>query len=195
MKNTRANRFIVFLTLTSVLLAPNCATLTRGRTQRIPVTSSPVGATVIVNGQQQGVTPLEIRLVRKKKGQVIRIESQGYNSVEIRPLRKMSVGPIIGNFFLGLIPGVGGAYIYALATTRCQSESAYDTEMMLSWLLGAAAFGGLFTLIDSGHKGFELAPKELVVTLTKADGPPRVDTILIDADDFYNIKWIRVHRG
>ncbi len=33
--------------------------------------------------------------------------------------------------------------------------------MMLSWLLGAAAFGGLFTLIDSGHKGFELAPKEL----------------------------------
>jgi len=194
MKNTRANRFIIFLTLTSVLLAPNCATLTRRRTQRIPVTSSPVGATVIVNGQQQGVTPLEIQLVRKNKGQVIRIESPGYHPVEIRMQRKRSAGPIIGNFFLGLIPGIGGAYIYALATTRCQSESAYDTEMMLSWLLGAAAFGGLFTLIDSGHKGFELAPKELAVTLAKADGAPRVDTILIDADDFYNIKWIRVHR-
>ncbi len=128
MKNTRANRFIIFLTLTSVLLAPNCATLTRRRTQRIPVTSSPVGATVIVNGQQQGVTPLEIQMVRKKKGQVIRIESPGYNPVEIRPQRKMSVGPIIGNVLLGLIPGIGGAYIYVLTTTRCQSESASMTQ-------------------------------------------------------------------
>jgi len=33
------------------------------------------------------------------------------------------------------------------------------------------------------------------VTLTKADGPPRVETILVNAEDFQNIKWIRVHRN
>jgi len=32
------------------------------------------------------------------------------------------------------------------------------------------------------------------VTLTRADGPPRVDTMNIDADDFRNVKWIRVRR-
>jgi hypothetical protein len=192
MKNMRANHFIIFLTLTSVLLAPNCATLTRGRTQRIPVTSSPVGATVIVNGQQQGVTPLEIQLVRKKKGQVIRIESPGYNSVEIRPLRKMSVGPIIGNFFLGLIPGWGVTYLYASA----RDINLEVTETWLAWLLSTAAIGGFFTLIDSSYsgKGYMLKPEELTVTLKKPDGKPRVDTILIDADDFQNVKWIRVHR-
>jgi hypothetical protein len=192
MKSLRANRFILFLTLTSVLSASNCATLTRKRTQRIPVTSSPVGAAVIVNGQQQGVTPLEIQLVRKKKGQVIRIESPGYNPVEIRPQRKMSVGPVIGNFFLGLIPGFGVTYIYAGA----RDINFEVTETYLAWLLSTAAIGGLFTLIDSSYsgKGYMLKPEELTVTLKEADGTPRVDTILIDADDFYNIKWIRIHR-
>ena len=72
------------LILFSILLAPDCATITRRSKQRIPVTSDPMGATVIVNGVQQGVTPLEIRLARKEKGQVIRIESPGYNPIEIR---------------------------------------------------------------------------------------------------------------
>jgi hypothetical protein len=39
-----------------------------------------------------------------------------------------------------------------------------------------------------------LKPAELIVTLKKADGSPRVETMLIDADDLQNIKWIRIHR-
>jgi PEGA domain len=181
-----------FLILLSILLSPNCATLTRSRTQRIPVTSFPVGATVIVNGQQQGVTPLEIRLVRKKKGQVIRIESPGYNPVEIRPQRKRSVNPIISNFFMGVIPGAGATALYASA----RDISDEGIEPYIAWVLSTAAFGGLFTIFDSvgRGKGYELRPTELIVTLTKTDGPPRVDTILVDADELRNIKWIRIHR-
>lgn len=191
MKNMGVNRFILILTLSIVLSATNCATLTRKRTQPIPVTSSPASATILVNGQPYGVTPLEVLLVRKNKGQVIRIESPGYHPVEIRMQRKRSAGPIIGNFFLGVIPGtIGGVYVFRF-TGGLDTE---NTLQFLIWSLSTAAFGGLFTLIDSGHKGFELAPKELVVTLTKSDGPPRVDTIFIDAEDLYNIKWIRVHR-
>lgn len=186
----RNTALFLFVTLTSVAFTPGCATITRRRTQRIPVTSSPMGATVSVNGQQQGVTPLEIQLVRKKKGQVIRIESPGYNPIEIRPRRKMSVGPILGNFLLGVIPGWGVTYFYASA----RDINLEHIETWLSWLLGSAVFGGLFTIFDSGHGGFELAPKEFAVTLTKAGGTPRVDTILLDADDFRNIKWIRVRR-
>lgn len=187
----RGNRIVLFLTLTSVLLALNCATITRKSTQRIPVTSTPVGATVIVNGVQQGVTPLEIRLARKGKGAVIRIEFPGYNPVEIRPKRKMSGDTIVGNFLLGVIPGCFLSVAWALAH---ETSHHYETGIAMTWTLSAAAFGGLFTLIDSISSGYILKPEELIVTLKKADGKPRVDTILIDPDDLRNIKWIRVRR-
>jgi len=155
------------------------------------VTSSPAGATVSVDGRRQGVTPLDIRLSRKKKGQVIRIESPGYHPVEIRPTRRYTF-PILENLVLGMIPGMVGLLIYAMK--HCPAAEGYNKGAALSWSLGTAAFGGLFIIIDSGGKGFELVPKELEVRLKKAEGPRRIDTILIDADDFRNIKWIRVQR-
>jgi hypothetical protein len=185
------NRIVLFLTFASALLAPNCATITIKSTQRIPVTSTPVGATVIVNGVQQGVTPLEIRLARKEMGAVIRIEFPGYNPVEIRPIRKMSGGTIFGNFLLGVIPGCYLSMAWALTH---ETSHHYETGIVMTWTLSAAAIGGLFTLIDSISSGYILKPEELIVTLKKAQGPPRVDTIVIDADRFGDIKWIRVRR-
>lgn len=195
MKSMRANRFFLCLTLTSVLLSPDCATLTRRNTQGIPVTSTPVGATVSVNGVEQGVTPVEIRLERKPKGQIIRIESPGYNPIEIRPERKLSGSVILGNFLLGIGPGFLPALIFGLGRLF-DSTKATDTATALIWGLSAAAFSGGFTFIDTGvnGKGYTLKPKELIVTLTKVDGTPRVDTIFISAGDLRNVKWIRIHR-
>ena len=179
-----------FLILFSILLAPDCATITRRSKQRIPVTSDPVGATVIVNGVRQGVTPLEIRLARKEKGQVIRIESPGYNPFEIRPKRKMSAGPIAGNFLIGLIPGFVAAVFYNAST----GEDDLSTTTALIWVLSAAACGALLTAIDSGGSGYMLNPRDITVTLSKADGTLRVDTMFLNPDEFRNVKWIRVHR-
>ena len=77
-KNKSTDRVLLFMIFASVLLSPGCAMLTRNSEQRIPVTSSPVGAAVIVNGIWQGVTPLVIKRLRWEKGHVIRIESPGY---------------------------------------------------------------------------------------------------------------------
>jgi len=62
-------------------------------------------------------------------------------------------------------------------------------------MLSAAAFGAIFTALD-GISGAinEFEAKEIIVRLKKADGPPRVDTILLDAEELKNVKWIRVHR-
>lgn len=183
----KANCVFLIMTLTSVLLTPNCATMIRKPNQRIPVTSSPLGATVIVNGIQQGVTPLELDLARKQKGQVIRIESPGYNPVEIRLKRELSSNFVLGNLFLGVAPGIVPAFLAGIM--------AGETMSYYIWALSAATFGGLFTFIDSSSgSGYGLRPIDLTVTLTKADGTPRVDTILVDADDLRNIKWIRVRR-
>jgi len=180
-------RFTAILLLAPLLISIGCATLTRSRTQRIPVTASPPGATVIVNGQRQGVTPLSLKLVRGEKNQVIRIECPGYNPNEIRPIRKPTGAPFFGNLLLGLIPAIAPAGLYSLANE--------GSGGLLIWTLSAAAFGVLFTAVDSGSGAInDFEPKEISVTLTKADGTPRVDTMLVDADDFKNIKWIRVRR-
>jgi hypothetical protein len=192
MRKTRPTHFLFVLTLTSILLSPNCATLTRSRTQRIPVTSSPTGAAVFVNGVEQGVTPLEIKLAREEKGQVIRIESPGFNPVEIRPKRNISILPIFGNVLIAAACGITTAAVWSHA----HDEDIWGGFKAMTIGFGAiCGFTGLFTLLDVGFtKGYEFNPRELTVTLTKADGPPRVDVMLIDSDDLQNIKWIRVHR-
>jgi hypothetical protein len=174
----------LLVTLTGVFLAPSCAMMSRSPEQGIPITSTPSRATVVVNGVRKGVTPLTIWLKRKQKGQVIRIESPGYDPVEIRVGKKISGAPLLGNLLLGLIPGIWPTAMYSLA---------HEGGAGPIWIMSAAAFGAFFTALD-GISGAinEFEPKEIIVRLKKADGPPRVDTILLDADELKNVKWIRV---
>jgi len=177
----------LLVTLSSVFLASSCAMMTRKSTQRIPVTSYPAGATVSVNGQRQGVTPMGLYLSRKRVNQVIRIESPGYNPFEIRLMKKTWGGAFIGNILLGLLPGFVPAAAYSLSHDGRGAEGI--------WVLSAAGFGAIFTIFDSlSGAANTIEPKALTVTLTKADGTPRVDTLLIDADVLQDIKWIRVRK-
>jgi len=187
MRITRANRFFLFLTLMSILLFPNCGTLFRTRTQPIPVTSSLALSTVGVNGKPQAATPVEIRLARRKRGQVIRIESLGYNPVEIQVGRIATAPNLLAEALLGAL--VGGMIAFSEATFTSYDD--FWTHLVIYAPAGAAV-RVLFDLIPS--KGHASNPRDLIVTLTKADGTPRVDTIIVDAEDFQNIKWIRVHR-
>ncbi len=185
-----------FLILFSILLTPDCATITRRSKQRIPVTSDPVGATVIVNGVQQGITPLEIRLARKEKAQVIRIESPGYNPVEIQLKRKVSSGYVWADGLLGgIVGGVLALVIYPSPPgdgVRPDDDMAINAVIAMGWTLGA----GVSFLVDliTGRAGYALRPTNLTVTLTKANGTPRVDTMVVDFVDFRDIRWIRVQR-
>lgn len=183
----RANRFFLFLTLSSILLSPNCATLTRKWTQEIPVTSFAAGATVSVNGIQRGATPVEIKLARRKRGQVIRIESPGYNPVEIQVKRVGTAPNLLADALLGAV--LGGMIAFSEATFTSYDDfwihlAIYAPVSAAAWLL--------LDLIPS--KGHASNLRDLIVTLTKADGTPRVDTIIVDAENFQNVKWIRVHR-
>ena len=184
----KAIRFVLILTLTSVLLFPHCATLTRRSTQKIPVTSSPAGATVSVNGVQQGTTPVEVRLARKDKGQIIRIESPGYNPVEIRVRRRFSGIHVLADVLLGTVLGGGIALSRAL---KYDETLEFGTQLLL-WVPAGIA---TFLIADAATSaGYTFKPADLTVTLSRAEGSPRVDTMLVDAEDFQNIKWIRVRR-
>jgi len=185
MWRTKSAQFLI-LALTGMLLFPNCATLTQKKTQIIPVTSSPPGATVFVNGIEQGPAPVQVELVRKLKGQVIRIESPGYTPYEIQLKRRPSPIMDLADVILGVALGVVLTNAYVAGDPEIK-----DFVLVAPLVMGTSTL--VFLSIDrTTKKSFEFRPKNLTVTLTKADGTPRVDTILIDAEDFRNVKWIRV---
>ena len=124
-----------------------------------------------------------IWLDRKGKAHVVRIEYPGYDPVEIRPKQVTSGLSLIGNFVLGAA--------LALPVAVYTSIASHEDHFFLM----TAGFGGLFTLVDIGLKyGYVLRPKELSVTLTKANGEPRVRVLLVDAAAMRDITWIRVRR-
>jgi len=186
----RKTQIILALLLSSVFLFEGCATLRRGTSQKMPVTISPAGAKIIVDGEEIGHAPLELKLKRKKKIHIIRIEKTGYNPLEIRILRKTSKAPVMGNLLLG----GSMAFIDVLLFGGIGSYGGISKTLAFVGAIG----GGIFLLtapfiVDniSGARQV-LSPKELNVTLTKQEGNAQPDLILLDARQFRNIKWIRI---
>jgi len=64
------------------LLATGCATFTKGPNQEVEITSAPRGATVVINGEPAGVTPLRANLSRREAHEVS-IERAGYVSEQV----------------------------------------------------------------------------------------------------------------
>jgi hypothetical protein len=54
------------LALVSLLFASGCATVTKGPNQRVEINSTPTGATVKINGEEAGTTPMTAKLSRKR---------------------------------------------------------------------------------------------------------------------------------
>ncbi len=156
MKKRNASKLLLLIVAGAFLLQ-NCATIIKlGSTnQKVPVTSNPIGARIIVDGKEMGYTPLTLKL-RSNKNHLIRVEKQGYDSLEIRINRKVS-GPSLAFSILGnaLLLGVyGGAAVSesvreALATPfiawwlpeheQREAMNRAGTTLILSLFLGSAA--------------------------------------------------------
>src|SRR5512138_723566 len=73
---------ILLVHVLSVLLFQNCLTITKGASQRIPVTSNLIGAKVFVDGKEIGATPTYV-VLKKNGDHLIRVERQGYETVTL----------------------------------------------------------------------------------------------------------------
>ncbi len=91
-----------------------CATIMHGSSQEISISSQPTGATVTVDGQPAGTTPIAARLRRKDIHRVT-ITMDGYQPFEMVTTRKTS-GWVWGNIVFGGLIGLavdaitGGLY-------------------------------------------------------------------------------------
>lgn len=71
--------FLTFVLIgLTALLFSGCASFDRGAPQQVVILSFPAEASVYINGEAAGITPMEIALPRKATHE-IRLEKKGYN--------------------------------------------------------------------------------------------------------------------
>jgi len=121
------------LWIVAVLAAPlavlACASIMHGKAQEVSIASTPSGATVTVDNEALGTTPVVAKLKRKDK-HVIAVKLDGYQPFELTTTRSTS-GWVWGNIlFGGLIGlavdlGTGGAYKVNPAQISAQLAQAH----------------------------------------------------------------------
>ena len=96
------------------LAVAGCGTIMHGGGQGIGISSAPTGATVAIDGQSMGTTPVNLELSRKER-HIVRLELSGYEPYELAMTRSVS-GWVWGNIIFGGIIGLavdaltGGLY-------------------------------------------------------------------------------------
>lgn len=78
---------------------PGCATIINGTSQKINVTSSPAGATVRVDEKAEHMTPVRLRLERRRD-HVLVFSKDGYEEQSVRLIHVISE-VVAGNTLLG----------------------------------------------------------------------------------------------
>jgi hypothetical protein len=105
---------VVSLAVLAPVLVAACATIMHGTSQQVGINSQPTGATVVVDSQTLGVTPVVAKLARKRTHRVT-VTLAGYAPYEMVTIRKTS-GWVWGNIVFGGIIGLivdassGGLY-------------------------------------------------------------------------------------
>jgi hypothetical protein len=85
--------------------AGGCASIVKGTTQSIPVSSSPTGADVKLDGNKVGQTPVAVE-AKRKNDHLITIEKEGYLPESIGITRNIG-GAVYGNILAGGLIGWG----------------------------------------------------------------------------------------
>lgn len=93
------------LLLVALLQVGGCATVVKGSSQTVPVSSDPPGADVVVNNMQVGVTPTQVAL-RRKEDHLVTVQKEGYVPASV-PVLKSIGGAVWGNILAGGIIGWG----------------------------------------------------------------------------------------
>jgi len=176
----------------------NCSQAHRPKlTQDIPVTSDPVGARIIVDGEDAGQAPLILSL-KKNKGHRIRFEKDGFNPTELVITRKLSPGAPL---YLLAVPVAaaagltfGGVFGFFDRLFSGKNVSKTPSGAYVGLAIGGA-LGVAFAVVGmTSPQSHSLSPRSLEVTLTKVtgEGSPQVQVIYLDAEQLKDIQWIRI---
>lgn len=109
---SRSTKLVGLVAVTALVAA--CATIMHGSSQQVGINSQPTGATVVVDSQTLGTTPVAAKLARKRAHRIT-VTLAGYQPFGIVTTRKTS-GWVWGNIVFGGLIGLivdastGGLY-------------------------------------------------------------------------------------
>lgn len=113
------------LTLAIILLfSQACGTIMQGSTQQVGISSNPSNASVTINGQNHGNTPMIIDL-KRKDSHMVKIELDGYQPYETNLTRSTSGwvwGNIVFGGLIGLVVDASAGGMYKLTPDQIDSE-------------------------------------------------------------------------
>jgi len=101
----RVRKSVVAILILPGLLS-SCATILKGRTEEITVISYPAGAKVLVNGDEKGVTPLEVKVPSKADLNVY-VTKEGYRPADLNDPATTRWGYEAFSFACGVLPVFG----------------------------------------------------------------------------------------
>ena len=99
----RSSRAVAALALALALLGTSgCATIVRGKQARVQLESLPSGATVWVDGQLRGKTPVAVTVSREEL-HTVRFTLDGHEEVTVQTDREISVGYVFIDILFGAV--------------------------------------------------------------------------------------------
>jgi hypothetical protein len=96
---------IALIVLALISLSTGCASIVKGTTQAVPISSDPSGADVLVDGNLVGTTPTTVEL-KRKTDHLITIQKKDYEPKAV-PVVKSVGGAVWGNILAGGLIGWG----------------------------------------------------------------------------------------
>lgn len=145
------------------LLAGGCASIVKGTTQAIPVSSSPSGATVRLDGNHVGQTPTSVE-VKRKSDHLLTIEKKGYQPESVAITRNIG-GAVFGNILAGGLIGWGvdaisGAQYNLTPATVSVTLQPIGKEGVVRKENDAAIFIEELKKLDTLHEGGKVTDEE-----------------------------------
>jgi hypothetical protein len=136
----------------AALLLPalsSCALLVNGLTQTVPVTSTPAGAVVFVDGVHRGVTPIDLELRRDSTTVVtVRLGAQEQSTI----VTGRANGTLIA---VGAAPA---ALLAAGSVATCTSRD-HNSEIFCVFMVGGTLLSAAPVLVDGATGAWnELSP-------------------------------------
>ncbi len=89
--------------IVSCFLFINCAAIFKGTSSKLDLSSEPDGASVYVNGNSWGKTPIKLKL-ESKKTYVLEFKKEGYETKTFNITNSVGAGWIILDILGGLFP-------------------------------------------------------------------------------------------
>jgi PEGA domain len=160
----RSTNFLCIAAAAATLLS-GCATVTHGTTQKIPVTSVPTEAEILVNGKPMGTTPMTV-ILRRKEDHVMTIQKAGHLPQTIA-IVKSEGGAVWGNVIVGGMIGWGvdaasGAQYHLLPATVSVTLASAATNVVGMTADDSTAFVEQLRELDRLHNNKSLSEEEYV---------------------------------